>query len=1389
MNVEPLKTDIPKSNIQKPRLYWLKLALVFVIIFMFSWLIPYLFSNLLFSTIIKKSFSEITNYQYNIDFDNLRINILTRQITFTATEIKKSIEADTTKHQQIHFHSDTLWIRNINIKEFIKNKKIKLQSIQINELKLAIENNEKQTKNALNLPLSEGLSELFISDLKINQAEICYKTKNDSLFIPELNLQIQDFKIDSLSDTVFTNRFHTKNLAVTLKNQNLALANESHFMTLKKLNLSTFNKVFEIDSLIIQPNKTKNTDLKYTLNLAHFRLETFEFDSLFLHKKLIAKKIDLNLKSIAIQSKKASKKLGETDIKKQINRLLKENFNQIDLKHGQINIGKSNFKLANQNKIQFASNTLLSFDDFQFNPKNKVKFSLKDGTAIFNNLTVENSQIEKQLKIKHGDFKYLNKNLSLENIAYRSYSNSTIDLKINELLLKNINWTQWINYDRLYAEKLIVKEGDIVQQKILKSKSAVPILQDVEMALTSVFGLIKINTIEFNDWEYLLANKAMKAKGLDIEISNFKIPIDTNYAFGLFTNFNSKIDQLSWISKDQKQHFLAKDITSNSSNRKVSISNLHSFPRWKSLTNELLEDNSRYSIFSEGIHIELQQAFQKLNTKDTLIFNEFRIDSLSLKQFGHAEHTKESAVNFPPIQITNFEIGKAYFSAYNDSSALSKLSQINNIHLKGDSLELQKDSVFNLTYKHLYALTASGFYQNKTKGLNFNFQKLDFNSDSTKINLHKFQATLISNKDDNSQNHKLNSKLIQITGFNHNLFLERSIVSAKEFNMQSPILISKGNKENKKEVDFKTLFSENNIQQLPYLEFDRFIVQDFTWLATYKIKDITNISTFEKANFEAYDFKLNYKSYTDPKRLFFSKSILFHIGNFKQHIDNGNYLLIVKAIDFSSFNQKMNFNKIQFYTLQKIESNNYNFTIDYIALNNINFDDYQRNNRLSIENILIQSPNTKLRFYGFNENSTISNLNKLALYPKIKNIFSGMDLKRIDVRDMTLNLDVPKGNSTNVYNLGHVNVLMHEFKIDSTTEAFQNNRFFYAQNNLVHIRNYSAQIANNLYRVNFSDLKLSTLNKTIDIDSVSLKPQFNHVDFAAHVGTQTDRFDVDINRIKLSGVDFQDAIFRQKYTAKKVALYALNGEVYRDGLYPRIPGFKPKNPISKLLGLPYFIQVDSLTLIDSYISYKHKGEHTEVPGHIYFDNLNALALNVTNNPDFIKFGGNTVFQAQSMLMGKSALDLDVNFPLIDGGKAFNLNAKLEQIEMEDLEPILRPLALIQARTGTIKSVELSATANDDYAFGEMLMLYNNMKVEVLNKSMKKGFFGSLFANALIKTENPSYLFPRKGPIYFERNKERSLFNYWAEISILGMKTSMGLADRRIAKKVKKLKRK
>ncbi|MDA3907258.1 MAG: hypothetical protein PF484_14390 [Bacteroidales bacterium] len=1388
---DSIKNNSSKPNLPKHKGIWAKILMAFAIITTTAWLILFLFSNLLFSTAIKRVFLETTNQEYSIDFKNLRINILTLKITFYQTLIKRTENFINQEEQNINFYSDTLAFQNINLFAFAKNKILKFKNISLSNCEIEIEkqNSKAEQKNLL-LPLNNYIEAIKILNFEVSNAKIKYSQENDSLFIPALNFKLQDFKIDSLTDTVINNRFHFEDIYLHLKNQQLYLPDKSHLLSWENLELSSKEKYFELNNFNIKPSDTVNNKQSYTVDIPIFRLEHFDIDSLLDKKQLISKNLLLEINFFNIRYNKTQNKSENLLFKEQIEAFFANKFDKIVIDSVSITVNKSKINLLNNKQLNFNGKSYLSLEHFKFEPKNIAKYSLREAELLINSLIFNDFKNKQEVNFNLGQLNYNKQTLNIIGVNVISGSKKESKLHLKEVQLEGIDWNQLLNDNKLLAENLCLTSGDLVQLKIPKSNTFSDKLDDLNSITLPILKSVKIKTIQFKDWNYNLPSKGILAKNIDAEIAQFQLPNNSKLAFGIFSNFNSKINQFSWVSKDQKHHYLANNLALNSQSQNISINKIQSFPRWKSLKNELLDDDARFKVFGKNIKIITQKPFHQIRFNDTLSLSKLVVDSLNLKQFGKTIAQEKLKSSPPPILISLFELRKGEFTAYNDSSIVSRLAQVNGIHLRGDSIEIYSDSLFIVNYRHLIAITKNGFYQNKAQGLSFDFKKIDFDSENETMELHQFYAEIASNNNDKSTQHQLNSKLVQVRGFDYSLFLQRNLISAQEFTINSPSLISKtisGKKQS--QIDFRNLFSLQNFEQIPYLEFDRFIISDFSWFATYTVNGITNTITFEKANFEAVDFRLSHRSFTNPERIFFSKSTDFHIGNFKQNFRNGNYYLMIDNIGFSSLQKQINFDKIQFYTLQKENQNYYNFTIDRISFNQINFADFQSNFNFTADNILIQRPNAKLRFLGFDESSTANNLDSLKLYPILQPFFSQITINNIDVRDMTLRLDVPKDSSTNIYNLGKLNLKMQDFRLDSTTKAFKNNRFLYSQNMLIHLRDYSAQITNDLYRFYFADLRLSTLRGIINIDSVSLKPQYDYADFAQRVKHQTDRFDIEISNIKLSGIDFQDALFRQKYIVQRADVNHLNGEIYRDGQYPRLPDFYPPNPIQRLLDLPYFIQIDSLLINDSYLAYKEKGKHTEVPGHIYFDKLNALILNASNNPDFIKFGGNTVLNAQTLLMGKSKLVLDVNFPLFDQGKSFKLYAHLNRIEMDDLDPVLRPLALIQARSGTIKSIELSVEANDDYAFGNMLMYYDNMKVEILNKSMKKGFFGTLFANAMIKTENPSYLIPRKGPIYFERNKMRSIFNYWAEISILGMKTSMGLADRRIAKKVKKLQEK
>jgi len=1381
-------TDSSEQIPQKKKRFWLKLSLAIVLILILIGFSFNIFSNFFFNTVITKSFSKYTKQQYSLNFKDLKINLITGKIIFFDTYINPTANTDSLSKSKISFYSDTLLLQNINFQTLWRNKNLELKNIYIHHLKLEIKQKSKENKKNINLPLNNYLNKLQIANIEVIKAEIKYKQNTDSVYIPNLAFQLQEFHIDSLRDTVKSNRFHYGNINLFLKNQQLQLPDKSHTLYCKNLKLSSKEKYFELDGFNIKPSVESNKHTRFTANISELKIEDFEFDSLIVKKQLLAKNLLLNVNHLNIKLNSKSNKIINAKLKKQITVFFKDNFRKISIDSSRITIADSRINLPDNKQISFSKKSSLFINNFRFNPKNKTEFSFTDGSLSLKKLYFYNPLNKQKLQFSQANINYKNQSLNIFDIDYISDSSTNISIKLNEIKLENVNWGKFRNENKLLATRLYLKEGNINQQYALNPMSSFN-LNKIDSLIFPIFQLLEIKTIQFDNWNYQLASKAIKAKNINLQLEDFQIPSDSTLAFKTFSNFNTKIQQFSWINKDQTHHYLTKGIELNSRNKNINIEEIQSFPRWKTLNNKLIENKARFKIFGNNIEIKTVKPFCQINLNDTLILSKFFIDSLNLKQFDKNINGKKLELEIPPTKIISFKLSQGNFAAYNDSSVLSRLAQINGIQFRGDSLEIYNDSLFSINYKHLLAITKNGFYQNEDQGLSFNFKKINYNSEDRTIDIHQIKAEILSDGNDKTFSHKLNSKLLQLKDLDYNLFFQRNLISAKEFNLSSPKLISKTRSENKLQINSKDIFSVENLQHLPYLKFDRFIIRDFTWLATYTVKGITNITTYEKANFEAIDFRLSHRSFANPERLFFSQSINFSIKNLRQHIQNGNYLLMVDNINFSSIQKQMDFNKVQFYTLQKSERNNYNFTIDQISFHKINFADFQRDYSLTIDNILINKPITKLQLFNLDEGSTINSLSAMDLYPTIKNFFSKITLNKIDVRNMNLKLEIPKGNSTDTYTLGHLNLQVRNFILDSTAKAFQNNRFFYSQNTLIHLQNYSANIDNNLYRINFRDLRLSTLNRIIEIDSFRLKPQYNYADFAKRLQYQTDRFDLEIDKIKLLGIDFQDAIFRQKYIVHKAEIDNLKGEVYRDALYPRLPDYYPANPIQRLLSLPYFIQFDTVYLNNAYFAYKEKGNRTPEPGHIFFNQLNAQILNVSNNPDFIKFGGNTVLNAQALLMGKGKLILDVHFPLLKQGKEFKLNANMSQIEMDDLEPILRPLALIQARSGTIKSVELSVEANDDYAFGNMLMLYNNMKIEVLNKSMKKGFFSSLFANALIRTGNTNTIFPRRGPIYFERNKERSLFNYWAEISILGMKTSMGLADRRIAKKVKKLQKK
>jgi hypothetical protein len=133
----------------------------------------------------------------------------------------------------------------------------------------------------------------------------------------------------------------------------------------------------------------------------------------------------------------------------------------------------------------------------------------------------------------------------------------------------------------------------------------------------------------------------------------------------------------------------------------------------------------------------------------------------------------------------------------------------------------------------------------------------------------------------------------------------------------------------------------------------------------------------------------------------------------------------------------------------------------------------------------------------------------------------------------------------------------------------------------------------------------------------------------------------------------------------------------------------------------------------------------------------------------------------------------------DSIQGFLMAVRMGGMEMQELNRLMIPLNSIRVDRGQIRSVALRVKGNDHFAYGSMDMVYDDLKVSVLNQESKKKGLISWLANIFVRGRNN-----KTGIIYTERLKDKSVFNFWSKIALNGLMTNLGV--RKNGKQVRKL---
>jgi hypothetical protein len=322
---------------------------------------------------------------------------------------------------------------------------------------------------------------------------------------------------------------------------------------------------------------------------------------------------------------------------------------------------------------------------------------------------------------------------------------------------------------------------------------------------------------------------------------------------------------------------------------------------------------------------------------------------------------------------------------------------------------------------------------------------------------------------------------------------------------------------------------------------------------------------------------------------------------------------------------------------------------------------------------------------------------------------------------------------------------------------------------------FVAVSADSIYTYSARDLSYSASSKIFQADTFYIKPNFSYYEFAGRHQFETDRFEALFNKVSFNDFSAVDFLTSGALVSSFIGIEEMSLDIFRD----KRKEFKHENkPLLQdmIYDYPGKIHIDSVAVSGGNITYREHAEKANEYGVISFSDFHATVYRVSNDVIYKTEEAFMEIMAEAMLMGRGKANLNFKGKIFESQNTFSLNGSLSEMDAMALNPILENNASIIVRSGRIDGMNFSMTANNNKATGIMKLLYHDLNIEVTTADGDAGLRESLMtfvANLAVINKNPGRGQEiREGAIDFERDTERSIFNYWVKSILSGVTSSV-----------------
>lgn len=462
--------------------------------------------------------------------------------------------------------------------------------------------------------------------------------------------------------------------------------------------------------------------------------------------------------------------------------------------------------------------------------------------------------------------------------------------------------------------------------------------------------------------------------------------------------------------------------------------------------------------------------------------------------------------------------------------------------------------------------------------------------------------------------------------------------------------------------------------------------------------------------------------------------------------------------------------------------NQYGIKIPLVVMNGVGFEKAFLQGNWGIEQLTFTHPEINI----FRNRSSVFKKPK-TFREILGNYVNSIKIDQIAVKEGKLKLAHSPSDSLNNISVGRVDAYLNKFYLDEQVYIAEESsrisndisRALFADELAVKVKDYQHSMSDSLHIMKAEAVDFSTKKSNLVFTSLELEPRYGKNEIIDYFPYQKTWAYCRIPVLSVLNIDIGKMIKEGAFKADVINIVSPHLILFKDKrLSPNRSQIRPM-PQDMLMRLSFPVTIDSVKVFEGFISYEERVPAADRSGKITFDKFNASLSHMTNDPKLVKSNILMSVKASAYLLGKSYMEVALNFHLGSPDRMFSVNGSVGPMDLTQLNVMLEPVAFLYVDKGFSKGMSFQFVGNKEVSSGAMRFTYNDLHVLLVDKNTGAAGLdervGSFLANTFVlKADNPTAISLRIGKIAHERDETHSIFHFLWRSVLSGIKSSIGL---------------